>query len=426
MSRHVELPPLAARVVRSAAGAFEVLTLPTPIERVISFAGSFRTDPDFAAEEEVQQQMVVSLLDKGTQKRDRFELAEALDDRGAQLSFSADGLRSSFSGRCLSEDLGDVMALIAEQLREPLFDEDEFQKARSQQVASVRRIMDDTGSQAHGVLARRLYDPAHPNYRPTPEVDLAHLQALTIDHVRDYHQSHFGARDAVLVLSGDVDPERGRAVVEAALGDWHLPTASGGFEPAANPSAAGREDFRMEDRFNLDVRMGHALPLRRDHPDYLALYVAVYILGGNFSARLMSTVRDEMGLTYGIGARLAGVAVDHDAYFLTSVTLSQDRLEEGIEATLEQIRGFVADGITQAELEEKQSTIAGSFKVGLATTRGLAGALLANAERGFPVDYLDRFPRLVQDLTVDQVNEAIRQYLDPDRLHIAVAGTLAA
>jgi zinc protease len=424
MSIVQELPSLTSRVHEADAGHFQVFALRTPVERVVSFEASFRTDPDFAAEEEVQQQLAIALLDKGTLRRDRFALAEALDDRGAQLGFSADGLRCSVSGRCLSEDLPYVLHLVSEQLREPLFDAEEFRKARAQQVGAVRRIMDDTGSQSHGALVRRFYEPAHPNYRPELEEDLAHVQSLTVESVRDYHASHFGARDAAIALAGDLDPEEATEAVRAALADWHAPQAAGAFSPGAIPAQPGRTDVPMGDKPNLDVRIGQPVGLRRDDPDYLPLYVAIYILGGNFSARLMNTIRDEQGLTYGIGARLAGVGIEHDAYFLTSVTLSADVLQTGIDATLEQIERFITGGITDDELEEKKTTINGSFKVGMATTRGLASVLLGNAERGFAVDYLDSFPGLIEELTTEQVNDALRRHLDPSGLHIAVAGSL--
>lgn len=424
MSVATELQPLTDRVREGEAGRVRVLTLRTPVEQVVSFEGSFLTYPDFEAGEEIQQQLAIALLDKGTRRRDRFALAEALDDRGAQLSFSADGLRSSFAGRCLSEDLGFVLDVASEQLREPLFDPEEFRKARAQQIAAVRRIMEDTGSQAHGALARRLYAPSHPNHRPEPEQDLAHLDSLSVDDVRAYHEGHFGARGAVVTIVGDVDEDAASGEVARVLGDWAEPTAAGLFATEATPSDSGRENLPMQDRPNLDVRIAQPIPLRRDHADFLPLYVGVYILGGNFSARLMTAVRDEMGLTYGIGARLSGVSIHHDAYFLTSVTLSGESLEPGIEATLGEIRRFVEGGVTEGELEEKKTTLTGSFKVGLASSRGLASALQSNAEREFDVAYLDRFPELINRLTVDEVHRAIRRHLDPGALHVAVAGAM--
>ncbi len=419
------LAPFAERVRDARAGAARVLALPTPVERVVSLNGSFGTRPDFAAGEEVVQKLAVMLLDRGTRSRDRFAFAEALDDRGAQLRFAADGLRCGFSGRCLAADLPEVLALAAEGLREPLFDADEFEKAKAQYAAGLRRSMDNTGQQAHGALVRRFFSPAHPNYRLAPADALARLEATTLEEVRAYHAEHFGARDLTVALVGDLEPVAATEAVRGPIGDWDAPEEEAEFETAAEPEPSGRVEVPIADRQNLDVRMGHPLALRRDADDYLALYLAAYVLGGNFSARLMSTVRDEQGLTYGIGAGLAGVSTEYDGYLRVSVTLSGENLERGIGATRAQVRRFAEGGITEDELREKQTTITGTFVVGLATTGGLAVALLANAERGFDVGYLDRFPALVEALTLGAVNAAIARHLDPDALHVAVAGTLA-
>jgi predicted Zn-dependent peptidase len=418
------LPTFAERVHDEACGAARVLLLPTPVDRVVSFRGSFETRPDFGAGEELEQKLVTRMLDKGTRHRDRFAVAEELENRGAQLSFSADGLRCGFSGKVLRGDLADVLVLLAEQLREPLFDPAEFDKVKAQHAASLRRSLDSTSTQAAVAVARRLYPADHPNYQPTPEAMLERLDALTVEDVQAYHAAHFGARDLLLAFSGDLDPEVTAAAVTATLGDWAAPPEAAPFATAADPEAPGRVDVPIADRQNLDVRMAQAVAVRRDDADYLPLYVGNYILGGNFSARLMSTVRDEQGLTYGISSTLSGFAPEHDGYWRIAVTLSGDALERGIEATLEQARRFVRDGITPAELEEKQTTITGAFKVGLATTGGLALSLLLTAERGFDVGYLDRYPQLVSGLTVDDVNGAVRRHLNAESLHVAVAGTL--
>ncbi len=417
---------LAERVHEAEAGAARVLTLPTPADRVVSFHGSFETFPDFGAGEELEQKLVTLMLDKGTLRRDRFAVAEALENRGVQLHFSANGLRCGFSGRALRADLPEVLRLLAEQLREPLFDEAEFEKVRAQHAASLRRSLDSTGTQAAGALARRLYPADHPNFRPGPEAMLGRLERLSLEDVRAYHAAHLGARGLVLAFAGDCEGEAVVPLVAGTLGDWAPPSAAAGFATAADPEPPGRTDLFIADRQNLDVRLGHPVALRRGDDDFLALHVGNYVLGGNFSARLMSTVRDEEGLTYGIGSTLSGVRVEYDGTWQIAVTLSGDALERGIEAMLEQARRFVEGGITGDELAEKQQTITGGFQVGLATTGGLATALLTNAERGFDVGYLDRFPRLVEALTVEAVNAAVGRHLDPEALHVAVAGTLPA
>jgi predicted Zn-dependent peptidase len=416
--------PLSQRVVDVTEGAARVLACPVPVRDVVSFRGSFETAPDLASDDDVLQQLVVDLMDKGTRRRDRFEIADVLDGRGAQLHLYADTLRAGFAGRCLREDLPVVLEILFEELREPAFPEDEFEKERRKSIAAVRRSLDSTAGQATGALTRRLYPAAHPNYVPEPQTELANIEAATLERVTHFHVAHVSPRSLTIAVVGDIDPGEAAAQVSAASADWQSDAQRATFDAAARPAAPGRIDVAIADRPNLDVRMGHALDLRRDALDWHAAHAAAFALGGNFSSRLMRIVRDEQGLTYGIGASLHNVAVEHDGHLLIYASLSADRLGEGLGSINGVIGDFVASGITGDELERVQSTLAGQHVVALATTSGLATRLLVNAERGFEVTYLDRYPDEVRSLTVPQVNEALRKHVRPDDLHVAVAGSL--
>ncbi|HEX8384568.1 MAG TPA: pitrilysin family protein [Rubricoccaceae bacterium] len=416
--------PLATRTVEAQAGPARLLALPTATRDVVSFRASFRTAPDLSASDDVALGVVADVLDKGTLHRDRHAFADALDGRGARLSFYTDGLRIGFAGRALRDDLADVLALAAEALREPLLDPEEVRKAVDRSVAGVRRSRESTGQMAGGALARRLVGPDHPNYVYTPDDEEARIAAVTPETVREMWARHVGADEFTLAVVGDVDPGEAAALVADRFAGWPEHGRTARFATAASPEAPGRADVPIADRTSLDVRLGHPVALRRDSPDFLAAYAAVFALGGNFSSRLMQTVRDEQGLTYGIGAGIGGVAVEHDAAFGVSVTLSQENLERGIVAVRAEVERFVEEGVSAEALGQTQTTLAGQHVVALATTGGLAARLLVNAERGFTVGYLDDYPGLVRALTLDEVTAALRRHVRPADLHTVVAGTL--
>jgi predicted Zn-dependent peptidase len=407
------------------AGPCRLLTLDTSVEEVVSWRGSFLTEPDFVKGDDMRQELVVQLLDKGTAQHDRFELARIFEDRGAELNISSDGLYVDLSGRALRADIPEILAVVAEMLFEPAFEPEEFEKARAQVAAQIQREMEDTGSQASSALTRALYDPAHPNYSPPPEEQLAQLQQITRDEIRAYHDAHFGANDFILSMVGDraSDPAIEQAV-ERHFAGWAPHDAPSTHKTAANEGAGGESRVPMPDKGNIDVRMGHPLPVRRNDDDYLPLYIANYILGGNFSARLMATIRDEMGLTYGINSSLSGISTRYNGHWQVGITLSQENLARGLDATRAEVQRFVDKGATEDELAAKKTTVTGSYTVGLATTKRLAQSILTNAERGFDVDYLDRFPSLIESLTLDEVNSAVQRHVDPARFHTAMAGTV--
>ena len=418
--------PLATRTVEADAGPARLLVLPTATRDVVSFRGSVLAAPDLSTSDDVALGIVSDVLDKGTARRDRHAFADALDGRGARLSFYSDSLRMGVAGRALRDDLPDVIALAAEALRDPLLDADEIQKAIDRSVAAVRRSRESTGQQAGGALARRLLPEDHPNYIYSPDEEEARTAALTPEAVRDAWRRHVGSDGFLLAVVGDADPGAVAATVADRFGGWAAHGGTARFAASADPRAPGRTDVPIADRQSLDVRMGHPVDLRRDSPDFLATYAAVYALGGNFSSHLMQTIRDEQGLTYGIGAALAGIDTVHDGGFGVSVTLSGEALERGIVAVREEIERFVGAGVSPVALAQVQTTLAGLHVVAMATTGGLAARLLVNAERGFDVGYLDRYPDLVRSLTAADVNAALRRHVRPGDLHTAVAGTFPA
>lgn len=397
--------------------------LPTTVKEVVTWFGSFYSFPDVPSNAFLVQELMVSMLDKGTKKRDKFTIADELESRGAQLRFYSDGLRVGFFGRALKQDLPVVFEVLSEQLTQPLFDAEDLDKVRQQAIAGRQNALNNTRARAEEALNHALYTPDHPNYMVASEAEIAQLKTMNVDDLAAFHAAHIGANDFIMSVAGDIDPHVFRIIHQQYTESIPTHTATSSFETTGK-AHAGRTEVALKDRTNLDVYWGQPLPITAGHPDYLPLYVGTYILGGNFSARLMNTVRDEKGLTYGISASLAGITKEYGGQWQVQVSLSQENLKTGIEATEAEIERFVLHGITEAELAEKKTTLSGKYKVELATTNGLARTLQQNAEDGFDPSWMDAYPEALEALTTEQVNTAIAQYLNPKDLHLAIAGTL--
>lgn len=413
-----------SKIIETAVGPCSLYMLPVEVENVVSWRGAFMSNPVFPNGDDLRQGLVVSMLDKGTKKRDRFQIADVLENRGAQLNYHNGGVGVGFSGRCLKRDVREVMGIMAEQLFEPAFDEQEFQKAGMRVAASIQRSMERTGTLAYSALCRNIYTPAHPNFTHTPEEELKLLSAISLDSLKSYHKNHFGANELVLVVVGDIDPEEIAKVVESTMGSWDRHSSLAQYDVAASFSDPVIEKVQMDDKSSLDVRLGHAIELRMNHDGYVPLYLGNFVLGGNFSSRLMDIVRDQKGLTYGIRSSLVGISKYYEGHWQVSVTLSTDKLDEGIEATKEVIQDYIDKGASEAELNQKKTTIVGTFKVELATTGGLASNILRGVQNGFGTAYLDEFPTRVTEATLQEVNNSVRQHLHLDKAHLAMAGTL--
>ncbi len=410
---------MGPRVRQAAAGAGRIWAMPLDVPGVVSFRASFPTGAPLDEGGRMAQRVAVRALDRGSRRLDRFGLSDWLEARGAQLHFFSDDRRAGFAGRALAADVPDVLALAAETLATPLFPSDEVEKVRREMASALEQAATDTGFLAQSALTRALYPPDHPAFTPPLDAQQAALAAVTPEALRDFHARHLANRPLVLALAGDVGGLDLSGVLDAFP---DAPACEEAEAPPARVHAAGREHLPVADKANVDVRMGHGLALRRHDPDYAALRVAVFALGGNFSSRLMQTVRDRDGLTYGIRAALGEIGRHQDGHVDVSATFSPHQLARGLDATRGVIEAWHRDGLTGDEAERVAETIAGSFLVGLSTTHGMAATLVRFAEEGFGPDYLDRFPRDILAVRADAANDALRRYVHPDALALVTSG----
>jgi zinc protease len=228
-----------------------------------------------------------------------------------------------------------------------------------------------------------------------------------------------------MVVAGDVDWKQVRAQTENGFSGWR-----GGSAPPASPRpASGSITSRidktvfMPGKTSVVMLMGQPDGLKYRDTDALALRVATTILGTGFTGRLMKNVRDKEGLTYGIGATL-----DNDTYadgeWKINATFAPALLDKGVASTRRQLTEWYQNGVTAAELDQRKTQLVGSYYVSLATTSGIAKALLEAVQRGYDLTWLDEYPKALQTLTLDQVNGVIKRYLDPNKMILIEAGTV--
>lgn len=426
MSEMSDLPVLAlgARVERVVEQGVEAWALPLDVPEVVSFRASFPTGIDLSSPQRMVQRVAARLLDRGSEKRDRFEVAGWLEGRGAELHFFSDATRMGFAGRALRDDVADVLALAAELLAVPRFDPADIERVVREIEASLRQAASDTGYRSSAALSQALYTPDHPGYSVPLESQRAQLAALTRDDLLRFHEASVSARSLTVALAGDLSGVDVQRLIAPLAGTPGSPQEMG-FSPVRSPRAQ-RTDVPVPDKANLDVRLGHGLRLRRRDDAYLPLRAGVFALGGNFSARLMQEVRDRRGLTYGIRAALDEVDVDHDGHLDVSATFSPADLQRGLEATMDVVERWHAEGVSEDERDRVVDTLSGAYDVGLSTTRGLASLLLSRAEQGFEPGYLDAYRDEIRRVSRDEINEAIARHVRPEALLTVVSGPVAA
>jgi zinc protease len=418
---------IVANVKRSKVAGIDLIVDRTAVKDVVVITGSLPAGAVFDPPgKPATATLVAGMLDKGTTRNDKFALAHQLEDVGASISFSADNYVTSFQATCLKENLPVVLALLAEQLRTPAFSAEEFEKLKPQVIGSLQQAMDNPRARAAESFSQAAYPQGHPNRTPTLQEQIEAIKSANLADVKAFHAAHYGPAHMTLVIAGDVDWNRVRAQTEKSFSGWH-----GGSVPPAVPRSAAAGSITsprektvfMPGKTSVVMLMGQSDGLQYRDADALALRVATTILGSGFTGRLMKNVRDKEGLTYGIGATL-----DNDTYadgeWKINATFAPALLEKGVASTRRQLTEWYQSGVTAAELEQRKTQLVGSYYVSLATTSGIARALLEAVQRGYDLTWLDEYPKALQALTLDQVNGVIKKYLDPNKMILIEAGTV--
>ncbi len=414
----------AQRVLRRATPEGAVfLALENRVNPMVTISGRLVAGPGVEPSNPVLPTLAAGMLMRGTLKRSKAQLGDDLEGRGITLSFSTDRANPGWiviSGRCLKEDWPALQTALAETLREPAFPEAELALAKKEFAAAYQQEADNTTRTAMSLALRKAYPAGHP-FRPfLPEEKLKLLEGVTREQLLAFHKSRYGAQTLVLAAVGDFERQAAVESLAAAFKGWRAPSPGRLAPPPVAATDAARDAQELS-KANADVVWVRYTGLAAADADALPLELANNILGGStLSSRLGLEVRDKLGLTYGIGSRLADESLG--GHWLMSVTVAPENREQAEGAALGVIRKFLAEGASGKEATAARSEFIGGYQVGLASGGGLAGELARVEALGLGVKFLDDYPGKVASVTDAQINAAARKYLSADALAAGVAG----
>jgi len=350
---------------------------------------------------------------------DENALGEAWADLGASFGGSDAGDRMSFSLRSLTypDLLARATALAARQLAEPAFPPDVWARERERLAAALREANTRPGTVAARTFAQAVFG-THPYGNDTTEQTLARI---SVDDMRAQHARYLRPCRAKVSIVGAVTRAQADALAAQLLG--RLP--SGPCEalppvPEVTPLAAAAER-----RIPFDAAQAHVLigqpGFKRDDPDYFALTVGNYILGGGgFVSRLTTEVREKRGLSYSVYSYFAPGL--HAGAFTIGLQTRPDQADQAVQVAREVLRDFVARGPTETELKAAKANLIGGFALRIDNNRKLLDNVANIAAHGLPLDYLDTWTRQVERVTLADIRAAFARKLQPARMVTVVVG----
>ena len=381
------------------------------------------------------------LMLRGTRHLTRQQLMDELDRLKANLSAGSGQGRGGrgvavLQLRALAPSLSRsrphvthlpaVLDVLRQVLREPTLPAEEFEILKRERLAGLEQMRTEPSALASRTLTHLLatYPKDDVRYVPTIEEEIERVQAVMLDQVRTLYHEYLGSGHGALAIVGDFDPYECTEVLKKAMTGW---TAARPYARIARPVTAQppgtQQRINTPDRANATYTAGLLLPLKDDDPDYPALVMANFILGGNtLSSRLGDRIRQQEGLSYGVTSSFSAAALDQRAHFTVTAISNPQNIARVAQAAREEMERLSRDGVSGAELARAKAGDLQQLKVMRTNDAALAGMLNSLLFNHRTFAYYSELENKIASLTPEQVSEAFRQHIDPQKLVIISAG----
>ncbi|MGH2459537.1 MAG: M16 family metallopeptidase [Chloroflexota bacterium] len=361
------------------------------------------------------------MMQRGTSHHTFQQISELTDKVGASLNVDGQEHSMQVSARCLRDDLDLLVGLFAEVLREPIFPPQEMEKLRGEVLARLREQQDDTRTVAERRFRELAYPADHPYHRWGMGNE-ASVASFTRDDLTSFHGRYVQSNRLTVAFAGGIGFDEFVDRISRVFTGWTAvgPSAPVVIPDAAPPNAVIRRDFVVPGKTQSDLALGRP-GLRRSSPDFYALSMADLILGGlGLFGRLGTSVRDRQGLAYHVSSDVE--ATLGPSPWEVRAGVNPANVERAIESILAEVTRIRTQPVDEDELADGKSYLTGVLPLSVETNAGVARILQSIETYDLGLDYLDRYPGIVNALTRDQLLDAAARYFSTDQIVVVTAG----
>lgn len=416
------------RGVLSSGVKYALLPKKTRGETVVARMSLHFGNEDSLRELRSAAQFLGPLMIRGTEKFTRQEIQDQLDKMKASLSLSSGTGTLSVGIQAKRDTLPAVLDLLEEVLRRPTFPEKEFEILQRNSVQGIKRQLTEPGALASNLVQRKLhpYPPDSIHYVPTMEESIKRLEAVKRDDVVRLYREQLGASVGEIAIVGDFDPDASVKRLEKVLAGWKASVPYKRITAEAITTVKGsRDTIDTPDKQNAVHIAGLTLKMTDTDPQYPAMTLGNYILGGaGFTAILMDRLRTKEGISYGAGSRFSADSQDKYATFYLFASLNPMYMEKVDRIVLEVLNEVVKKGITTEQLELARKGYLEESANDRGSDSTIANTLREGLYLGRTYHFEADFEKRIAQLTLAEVNAALRALLDTQRLVIVRAGDL--
>ena len=365
------------------------------------------------------------ILRRGTTKRTRQQIQDEFDRLKAQVNIFGGATSAGVAIETTRQNLPAVLRLVGEILREPAFPQTEFDQLKQEAITSLESSKSDPTAVAFTELNRvfNIYPKGHPLYSSTFEENIADIKAVTLDDTKKFYKDFYGASNGQMTVVGDFDEKEISAVTQEIFGNWKSPQPFTRIKNEYRAVAPINKSFETPDKANAFFLARLNVKLRDDNPDFPALVMGNYMLGGGFlNSRLAARIRGKDGLSYGVGSNFSASSLDESGSFFANAIYAPENADKLEAAFKDEIRKATTEGFTAEEIEAAKSGWTQSRQLSRAQDRELSGRINNYLFLNRTIAWDDDLESKVKTLTPEQINAAMKKYITPENITIIKAG----
>lgn len=373
-----------------------------------------------SAEQAGLSSFVAGMLTRGSARYTFDHFNETVEALGASLGAGSDNHCTTFSTTSLSEDFPQMMQVLSDVLRNPLFPEEQVERARRQKLVRLQERTQDTNRMA----ALRFYETifGHHPYGRSVSGYMESVRAISRADLVTFHRERYTPNGAIMVVVGDVDTQQVLDLIHAQFGTWDGALADQSVPPIVKVESQ-QIVHSMADKFQADLVIG-TLAIPRNHPDYFPARVANTILGQfGMMGRLGEQVREEQGLAYYSYSSIDSEL--HAGVWLAQAGVNPASVQQATESILAEFARIGAEPVSAEELADTQAYLTGVVPLTLETNAGVASTLLNMEWHQLGLDYLERYHDSIYGVSIEDVQRVAAQYIAPQECTVVVAGPIA-
>jgi zinc protease len=363
------------------------------------------------------------MLSLGADGLSEDEIAEKFADVGAQLDGRIDQDRAGVTLRTLSSarERDQALDVLSRIVQRPEFPGKVLDREKIRLVAMLKEAATKPESIAEHAFYSLLYG-SHPYaLRTSGEVDS--LEPLKREDLVQFYSAYYTANNAVVAIIGDVSRETAQEIAEKLTAKLPEAAAPPGLPQVTLPLQAQNREI-PHPATQSHILLGYP-GMKRDDPDYFALYVGNYILGGGgFSSRFVEQVRQKRGLAYSVYSYF--IPLKEQGPFQIGLQTKKEQADEALKVVRETLRGFIAKGPTEQELKAAKQNLVGGFPLRIDSNRKILEYLAVIGFYRLQLTYLDDFIPRVEKVTVAQIKSAFQRRVNPDDMVTIIVGASGA